>query len=129
MRDWVRFVCVSLVKLFNPTLRVKIIPRNLFKVFIVNIVFKVPEIAIEFLMLRFFLFFSKKISKINMENHDDFSNWHKSGIKTEFDGQEACLFDQEVLFDEICDHRGVLVVVQAKVKEDVTGHSEFQLKD
>ena len=129
VRNWVRFVCVSLVKLFNPTLRVKIIPRNLFKFFVINIIIKVPQVAVEFLMLWLLLFLSEQISKVNVENHDDFSDWHKCGIKTEFDGQKTCLFDQEVIFDKVCDHRGVMVVIQAKVKEYVAGHSEFQLKN
>ena len=64
-----------------------------------------------------------------MQNQDNLAHWYEGGIERELDGQEASLLDQVIEVGEVLNHGRVIVIVDAKVDQQVADDPELQLQD
>tara|TARA_B110000285_G_C15046903_1_gene574801 strand:- start:717 stop:1265 length:549 start_codon:yes stop_codon:yes gene_type:complete len=125
VRDWMVFVHVSLVKPLNSGVTFQIIPGDFLKKSVINVLPHVLEVLVELFMLRVLFLLSEHVPKIDVQDHNDFTNWHESGVQRLLDGMQASLLNVLVQICELVDNVLIIVVVNQKVYQDVARHPQL----
>jgi len=64
-----------------------------------------------------------------MQNQDNLADWYEGSIERELDGQKAGLLHQVIQVGEVLNHGHVIVIIDAKVDQQVADDPELQLQD
>ena len=87
-----RLIRIPLVKLFYFAFGIQIIPRNLFKCFVIDVFLEIAEVAVEFFVLGRLFLLPKQISQVYVKNHNYFADGDESSIKTQLDREQTRFF-------------------------------------
>jgi hypothetical protein len=64
-----------------------------------------------------------------VQDHNDFTDWYESCVQRLLDRMQASLLNVLVQVCELVNHVFIVVVVDQKVYEDITSHSQLKLED